>query len=491
MYKTVSMTTYSAVRTTGIYCRPGCGARPRAENVTTFELAARAEAAGYRACLRCRPYRTVGHVASSAPELVCRAVQLIIAGALDEGDEAALGRRLAVSARHLRRMFADHVGVTPSQLAHSRRAHFARRLLDDSDLTITQIAFASGFGSVRHFNRAMRDVFRAAPRDLRKRRRRSDRLVTDGGLTLRLPVEPPFEWEPILEYLSRRAIPGVESVEGGVYRRTIVLDGDPGMLELRAGGVDHMLMCAHLPYWEGLIHVVERAAHMVGIDVDVAAGEAHLATDPLLSAIVKRQAGLRVPGAWGPFEAGVQAIVGQTLDLASAREGLATITRDYGTHIPGLPHGLTHLFPSADTIAESDLAGRFAPRALADAITAFASAVATDAVRLDGSASLDELISSLVVIPGIEKNTAHLIALRLGYHDAFPHADPVVRRALQQVAPSVADLETWAERWRPWRALAVTHLVAHLDSGILAAQHHSPTVGQHAAIGVEISGSAP
>jgi AraC family transcriptional regulator of adaptative response / DNA-3-methyladenine glycosylase II len=427
-------------------------------------LAATAEAAGYRACLRCRPYRTIDHVAPNAPELVCRAVQLIIAGALDDDDEAALGRRLAISARHLRRLFRDHVGVTPSQLAYSRRAHFARRLLDDSDLTITQVAFASGFSSIRHFNRAMRDVFRSTPRDLRERRRRHDRLIADGGLMLRLPFDPPFDLDATLSSLSRRAIPGVESVEGGVYRRTIVLDGDPGMLELGAGGVDHLLLHAHLPYWEGLIHVVERAARMVGMDVDVAAGEAYLATDPVLGTIVQRQAGLRVPGAWGPFETGVQAIVGQTLDPASTRDGLATITRAYGTHVPGLPHHLTHVFPSADTIAESDLASSDLPRPVANAITAFASAVAMDAVRLDGSVTLDELISSLVAIPGIEKNAANQMALRLGYQDAFPYANPAVRRALRRVGPSVRAVEATAERWRPWRALAVTHLVAHIDS---------------------------
>jgi AraC family transcriptional regulator of adaptative response / DNA-3-methyladenine glycosylase II len=407
----------------------------------------------------------IGPVAPNAPELVCRAVQLIIAGALDEGDEAALGRRLAVSARHLRRLFRDHVGVTPTQLAYSRRAHFARRLLDDSDLTITAVAFASGFSSVRHFNRAMRDVFRSAPRDLRKRRRRHDRLIADGGLTLRLPFDPPFDWEATLGYLSRRAIPGVESVDDGVYRRTIVLDGDPGMLELSAGGVDHLLLRAHLPYWEGLIHVVERTARMVGIDNDVVAGETFLATDPVLAPIVQRHAGLRIPGVWGPFEAGVQAIVSQTLDLAATRDALANITRAYGTHIPGLAHELTHVFPSADTIAESDLADWFVPRESADAVTAFAVAVVTDAVRLDGSASLDDLIASLVAVPCLEKNTAHQIALRLGYHDAFPCADPVVRRALQQVVPSARAIDATAERWRPWRALAATHLVAHVDSG--------------------------
>ncbi len=308
------MTTFSAVRTTGIYCRPGCGARPRAENVVTFELAAAAEAAGYRACLKCRPYRLAGAVSASAPELVCRAVQQILAGALDEDTETALGHHLGVSARHLRRLFNEHLGVTPTQLAYSRRAHFARRLLDDSDLTITQVALASGFGSVRHFNRAMRDVFRSSPRDLRERRRRHDRLVTDGGLTLRIPFEPPYDWDATLRFLAERAIPGVESVDGGSYRRTIVLDGDPGLLELEAGGPDHLLLHTHLPYWEGLIHVVERTTRMLGIDIDTAAGEALLATDHLLGPLVTRQAGVRVPGAWGPFEMGVHAVISQELD---------------------------------------------------------------------------------------------------------------------------------------------------------------------------------
>jgi AraC family transcriptional regulator of adaptative response / DNA-3-methyladenine glycosylase II len=460
---TVTMTTYSAVRTTGIYCRPGCSARPRAENVTTFELAAAAEAAGYRACLKCRPYRIVGYVASSAPVLVCRAVQLIIAGALDEDSEAALGQRLGVSARHLRRLFHDHVGATPSQLAHSRRAHFARRLLDDSDLTLDEVAFASGFGSVRHFNRAMRDVFRSSPRDLRERRRRHDRLVADGGLTLRLPFDPPLDWDATLRYLARRAIPGVESVNAGTYRRTIMLDGDPGVLELEAGGPDHLLLRAHLPYWEGLIHVVERAGRMLGIDVDVMAGEAQLATDSVLAPIVQAQAGLRVPGAWSPFEVGVHAIISQTLDLESTRAALATIVRAHGTHVPGLPHDLTHAFPSAATLADADLADLAAcrlTRPVASAVTQFASAVATGAVRLDAAAGLDELIWSLVAIPGLEANAAQQIALRLGHHDAFPHTDPLVRRAIRQLAPSVCNVEDIAERGRPWRALAATHLLA-------------------------------
>jgi AraC family transcriptional regulator of adaptative response / DNA-3-methyladenine glycosylase II len=420
------MTTYSAVRTTGIYCRPGCGARPRAENVTTFELAAAAEAAGYRACLKCRPYRIAGHVTSAAPELVCRAVQLIIAGALDEGSEAALGRRLGISSRHLRRLFHDHVGATPTQLALSRRAHFARRLLDDSDLTIAEVAFASGFGSIRHFNRAMRDVFRSSPRDLRERRRRNDRLAADGGLTLRLPFDPPFDWQATLKYLADRAIPGVEAVDDGTYRRTIMLDGHPGVLEISEGDKCHLILQVHLPFWEGLIHVVEKSARMLGIDTDVATGEIHLFTDPMLAPVVAAQRGLRVPGAWGPFETAVETI--------ASRYTLAGIVQAHGTYIPGLPQGLTHAFPSAETLAEAGLPG---------IVGAFAEAVATGTVHLNSATTLDELIDSLMAIPDMDKSVAQRIALRLGYQDAFPLG---------------SHLEQRAERWRPWRGLAATHL---------------------------------
>src|SRR5262249_55248806 len=195
-------------------------------------MAAAGGAAGYRACLRCRPYRAAGSLPWQAPELVCRAVQLIIAGVLDGGSEADLGVRLGISGRHLRRLFREHVGMTPSQFAGSRRAHFARRLLDDTDLDVADIAFASGFGSLRQFNRIMSEVFRATPRELGDRRRRGDRLAADGGLLMRLPFRPPFDWPSMAELLADRAVPGVESVIDGVYRRTVSLDGSPGVLEI-------------------------------------------------------------------------------------------------------------------------------------------------------------------------------------------------------------------------------------------------------------------
>jgi AraC family transcriptional regulator of adaptative response / DNA-3-methyladenine glycosylase II len=389
------MTTYSAVVTTGIYCRPGCHARPRAENVRTFGLAAGAEAAGFRACLRCRPYRTAGPLAADAPELVCRAVQLIIEGVLDSGTEVALGARLAVSPRHLRRVFNGHLGMTPDQLARSRRAHFARRLLDDTDMAVADVAFASGFASLRQFNRQMREVFRAAPSELRARRRLADRLAADGGLTMRLPFQPPFDWDATAAFFASRAVPGVESVSGGAYRRTISLDGAPGMLEIQPGGADHLLLRAHLPYWEGLIHVAERAARMAGTDVSPE---------------------VRAPGAWGPFEAAVQAVAAQECDdPGQVRAQLGRIAERFGPHVPGLTHGLARLFPSAEVLAAGDLAGLDLPPATASILAGLAAGAAGGQITLDHSAGHTDLISSLTAVAGIQPATASQIALRLGH----------------------------------------------------------------------------
>jgi AraC family transcriptional regulator, regulatory protein of adaptative response / DNA-3-methyladenine glycosylase II len=352
-----AMTTYSAVVTTGIYCRPGCGARPLAHNVRTFDLPAAAEAAGFRACKRCRPYRVagpVGPVGANAPEIVCEAVQQIIGGALDDGGtEAELADRIGPSPRHLRRLFLKHLGASPDQLARSRRAHFARRLLDDTDLTIGDVAFASGFGSLRQFNRAMRDVFRASPSDLRDRRRRADRLAADGGLALRLPVAPGYDWAAVLSFLAARAIPGVEAVDSGTYRRTFTMAGAPGLLEIGATTGDYLLLRAHLPYWEGLIHVVDRVSRVLGTDADHTIGRAG-------------PPDLAVPGAWNAFELGVWTILAGRADLLEAFVAAA------GTPVTGLPGGLTRAFPAPADVRPERLAGAGLPAAEADAIAALA-----------------------------------------------------------------------------------------------------------------------
>jgi AraC family transcriptional regulator, regulatory protein of adaptative response / DNA-3-methyladenine glycosylase II len=448
---------FSAVVTTGIYCRPGCSARPHAENVRKFHVAAAAEAAGYRACLRCRPYRTPQNVTWTGPELVCRAVQLILDGALDTGTEAELGRRLGVSARHLRRLFTTELGVTPDGLARSARAHFARRLLDETDLTVTEVAFAAGFGSLRQFNRVCREVFRASPRALRARRRTSDRLVADGGLCLRLPFRGPLDWDALVAYFGARAIPGVEHVSGDTYRRTIVIDGDPGVLELFPGGDDHLVLRAHLPHWEELIHVAGRARRIASLDFDLDEPAAQLADDPTIGSLLKRRPGLRPPGTWDPFETGVRAILGQQITIAGANTIAGRLVERLGNPVPGLAQlGLSHTFPSPGTLATADLDGLGLTRARAAAVRSFARAVTDDTVLLDRSVGLDRLAASLTALDGLGPWTAQYLALRLGEPDACPITDLGLQRALPPHA--AAALGEVAERWRPWRALATTHL---------------------------------
>jgi AraC family transcriptional regulator of adaptative response / DNA-3-methyladenine glycosylase II len=446
------MEAFSAVATTGIYCRPECPAKPLPRHVTKYRLAAAAEAAGYRACLRCRPYRSPDALAWSGPELVCRAVQLILGGALDGGTEAELGGRLGVSARHLRRLFSAHLGVTPDGLARSARTHFARRLLDETDLSVSEVAFAAGFGSVRQFNRACRDVFRMPPRELRARRRKSDPLAAEEGLTLRLPFDGALDWCSLVGYFEARSIPGVETVEGETYRRTIVAGGEPGVLELMPGGDDHLLLRVHLAHWDELMHVVSRARRIADLDADMGEPTAQLGADPVVGPLLRKRPGLRVPGTWDPYETGVRAILGQQVSVAGANTLAGRLVERLGTPVPFDRFGLTRLFPPPATLAEADLAKLGLTGARAAAVRSFARAVAADEIRLDRSVGLDRLVSSIQAVDGLGPWTAHYIALRLGERDAWPATDLGLRRALGAREPTVA------ERWRPWRALAAAHL---------------------------------
>jgi AraC family transcriptional regulator of adaptative response / DNA-3-methyladenine glycosylase II len=454
---------FAAVATTAIYCRPGCGARPRRENVKLYQLAAAAEADGYRACLRCRPYRSAQPVSWVGPEFVCRAVQLILDGALDQGTEADLGARLGVSPRHLRRLFTSVLGVTPDGLARSARAHFARRLLDDTDLAITDIAFAAGFGSLRQFNRACQDIFRASPRDLRARRRRADRLAADGGLALRLPYLGPLDWQATAAYLGAHAIPGIESVVADTYRRTVVVGSHVGVLELCRGGTDHLVLRAHLPHWEELVHVVRRARRIANLDFDVGEPTRHLASDPLIGPLLRVRPGLRPPGTWDPFETGVRAIIGQDATLSSAKTTARQLVERLGNPVPGLrPFGLTHAFPTAETLAGAELDGLGLSPASAGAVRAFARAAGDGSLRLDRSLGLDRLVASISIIDGLNQGTAQYLALRLGEPDAFPITDRDLQWALRNSADATPASQH-AQRWRPWRALAATHLWAAGD----------------------------
>jgi len=448
------------VTTTGIYCVPSCSARPLPAHVIPYRSPAEAEAAGFRACLRCRPHRRAPE-AATGPELVCRAVHLITEGALDGRPEADLAASLGVSVRHLRRLFVEHVGTTPDQLARSHRTHFARRLLEDTDLPVTDVAWASGFGSLRQLNRASQQVFHAPPTELRARRRRGDRLPADGGLTLRLPYRGPLDWDALLDYFATRAIAGVEHVAEGSYHRTIEVDGLPGALELRPGEEGHLLLRAHLADVRGLIHVVQRARQSFALDRDPTAANEVLAADPLLAGAVAARPGLRVPGTWDPHETGVRAIVGQQVSVRGASTVTARIVQRTGRRVSGFEDlGLTHTFPDPATLSQADLTDIGMPASRAQAIKAFAAAVDKGEVPIDGRLAREELLAAITAVPGLGPWTASYLALRMGEHDAFPVADLGLRRAASpgDEPLTTAELAARAEAWRPHRAAAAVRL---------------------------------
>ncbi len=451
------MDTFTGVVTTGIYCRPGCKGNPLERNTRPYTSAAAAEAAGFRACLRCRPDRepTPGWV--DAPELVCRALRAIAEGALDGGTEDALALRLGVSARHLRRLFNVHVGATPAEVARSRRAHFARRLLDDTDLSLARVATAAGFNSVRQFNRVMKDVFRFTPQELRARRRKPDRLVTDGGFEVRMPYRAPLAWSALLAFLVPRATPGVEIVDldAGTYRRVVELGGAPGVIEAWDEPERSSLrLRVHLPAFDGLVHLLASARRMFDLDADPTVIDAALARDRTLRPLVRARRGIRVPGATDPFEVSVRAVLGQQISVASATTFAGRLVEKFGTPVPGIGAlGLTHLFPDAETLAGADLTQIGLTKARARTISGLAEAVASGALELERGRDLDDSVAKLQALSGFGPWTAQYVAMRaFGERDAFPATDLGLRHALGD------DPAARAEAWRPWRAYAAIHI---------------------------------
>jgi AraC family transcriptional regulator of adaptative response / DNA-3-methyladenine glycosylase II len=449
---------FTAVVTTGIYCRPGCSGQPLARNTRPYVFAAAAEADGFRPCLRCRPDREPEPGWVDAPELVCRAMRSIADGALDGTTEDELAARLGVSARHLRRLFDAHVGATPAEVARSRRAHLARRLLDETDLSIARVGEAAGFTSVRQMNRVMKDVFHFTPQELRARRREPDRCVADGGLELRVPYRPPLAWDALLGFLAPRAVPGVESVDrttdGGVYRRTIEVAGEPAVLEVWNEPARNALrLRAHLPAIDGLVHVVAGVRRLFDLEADPAVIDTHLARDRALRPLVRARPGLRVPGAIDPFEIGVRAVLGQQVSVAAATRLAGRLVDAHGRAVPGLDAlGLTHLFPTPRALARADLTKVGLTQARAEALRGFAAAVDKGTLVLDVGAGLDETVDALCALPGFGDWTAQYIAMRAcGERDGFPARDLGVRRAFGD------DVRALAEAWRPWRAYGAMH----------------------------------
>ena len=473
----------SAVATTGIYCRPGCTARPDPRNVSPYTAPIAAEAAGYRACLRCRPDRHLRSVEfSHAPQPVAAAVQLISDGFLDRFDEGALADRVGYSTRQLRRLFDEHIGATPDFVARSRRAHFARRLLDESDLSMNVIAGASGFGSVRQMNRVVEQIFRFSPRDLRAKRGRRDCLPADGGLRLRLPFVGLLDLTVIRSHLGPRITAGVEllvtAADGTTtYRRAMAICGHPGVVELDLTTpddrqADHLLLTAHLPTYESIVDEVARVRRFFGLDDDVEAANGHLADDRLLGSLVASRPGLRVVGGWDRFETVVRVIVGQQVSVAGASTVTARLAERYGTRLVAPALGLTHLFPDPlALVGLGDDHQAAMPRRRAATIAAVAQAV------VDGKLDLhdpdpERFRTDLLALPGIGPWTADVVAMRARRDpDAFPAGDLGIRQAVARLTgadelPSISDLATRAEDWRPFRAHAAQHLWASLSAPV-------------------------
>jgi AraC family transcriptional regulator of adaptative response / DNA-3-methyladenine glycosylase II len=452
---------FTGVLTTGIYCRPVCPARtPKRENVRFFEVAAAAEEAGFRPCLRCRPETAQGSLARlGTSRTVARALGRIAEGALDADGIDALAARMGVGPRQLRRLFATHLGASPRAVAQTRRVHFARKLLDETPLPITEIALASGFSSIRRFNDAFRTTFGTAPRDVR--RDGGSRPPPDSAsLSLRLAFRPPLDWDWLVGFLARRAIAGVEEVVGGAYRRTFEIDGARGAIEIsRAPGEDALLLRVPTAASKALLPIVRRARRLFDLDCDPHEIRRGLGHDRRLAGALGRHEGLRVPGAWDGFEIAVRGVLGQQVSVAGAATLAGRIAARYGE--PVADASLTRLFPRPESLADARLARIGMPESRAATIRALARGVVSGTLDLDGAADPETTRTQLLAIPGIGPWTAQYVSMRaLSDPDAFVAGDLGVRRALARGGslPDERAVLERAEAWRPWRAYAVMAL---------------------------------
>jgi AraC family transcriptional regulator of adaptative response / DNA-3-methyladenine glycosylase II len=468
---------FIAVRTTRVFCRPVCPARsPKEENINYYPSAAAALQAGFRPCLRCRPESWGTPAWDGTSTTVIRALRLIDEGALDSADVDALAERLGIGARHLRRLFLQHLGATPIAVAQAQRLLSAKKLIDETTLPLTAVAAASRYGSIRRFNAAFRDTYGRSPRELR---RESKRASSVGGCTLQLRFRPPYDYDALLRFLAKRAIAGVEYIDGEVYRRTFVLDGRPGWLEVRPSASNALALRVELVAPARLFEVVARVRRMFDLNADPLSIHSGFQRDPLLASLIKMRPGLRVPGAWDAFELGIRAILGQQVSVAGASTLTARVAARFGHSVPFQVDGLVCTFPTADELITADLTIGI-PASRAEAMREFARAMASESIVFDGSQDAATCVNRLCAIRGLGPWTAQYIAMRaLSDPDAFPAGDLALLRATGMKNP--AALERYAERWRPWRAYAAMHIwqgghdVPKHDVLHLAGQSHRKT----------------
>jgi AraC family transcriptional regulator, regulatory protein of adaptative response / DNA-3-methyladenine glycosylase II len=439
---------FIGVTTTRIYCRPICPApSPKSQNVRYYASAAAAAEAGFRPCLRCRPEASPGTPAwLGASSTVSRALKLIGESALDDGGVDDLADRLGIGSRHLRRLFLRYLGATPVAVAQTRRVHFAKKLIDETDLALTQVAMASGFGSIRRFNATFQNLYQRTPTELRNARsnisNRSLRSHASGDYTFHIGYRPPYDWKSILEFLSARAIPGVESVSDNEYRRTISLDGKAGVITVRESRGNNLELQIRYPDPSVLFRIVERVRRIFDVGADPSAIARRLQTDARLKPVLRAHPGLRVPGCWDGFEMSVRAILGQQVSVKGASTMAGRVAAEFGTPVEG---GVS--FPNADKLADADLTRVGVTRQRASSIRDLAQSVASNEIRFDAAIEPEEFERRITTIKGVGAWTAQYIAMRLGEPDAFPGTDLYLRKAASD-----------HESWRPWRAYAAMYI---------------------------------
>jgi AraC family transcriptional regulator of adaptative response / DNA-3-methyladenine glycosylase II len=463
---------FAAVVTTGIYCRPVCPApKPKRRNVRFYSCAAAAEEAGFRPCYRCRPEASPGTPAwIGTSSTVSRALRLIDQGFLDDSNVDELAECLGIGSRHLRRLFLEHLGATPSAVAQTRRVHFAKTLIDGTRLPVTEVAMSAGFSSLRRFNDAFRKTFGMSPTQARRGSARGAAPAGKGGRTangliLKLSYRTPFDWASILGFLRERAIPGVEHVEGSVYRRTVSVGGAAGVLEVSsATGQPHVRLVLPRAMAPHAAQLAARVRRVFDLQADPEEIASHLSRDPMLQPVIKRSPGLRVPGAWDPFETSVRAIVGQQVTVKAATTIAGRLAERYGEPVECDDVSLKRTFPRPERLARARLNNIGMPAARAGAVRALARAVSSGRLRFDGLSGLDDTVDTLKALDGVGPWTAHYIAMRAcDEPDAFPSGDLALRRAMVSKEPALKTeraLIERAEAWRPWRAYATMHLWA-------------------------------
>jgi AraC family transcriptional regulator, regulatory protein of adaptative response / DNA-3-methyladenine glycosylase II len=456
---------FTAVLTTGIYCRPICPARlPKSTNCLFYRSAAAAQVAGFRPCLRCRPELAPQFV-SPGSETIARALHLIAAGQLDGGGKVAqLAAQLDVGERQLRRMFNQQLGASPAAIAQTHRLLFAQQLLTETRLPITDVALAAGFNSIRRFNTVIQTACGRSPREFR-RSPLPTTAAPAGGIQLKLAFMPPYNWPALVRFLTPRVTAGVEVVTPTYYRRTIALHGHHGLVTVRpVGGQPYLLAHIQFPQVQAMGQIVERLRRLFDLTANVTEIAAHLGQDTRLQAAIAALPGLRVPGAWDGFELAVRAILGQQISVVAATTLAGRLVATYGERLQladaPLDSELKLVFPSPAQLATADLTTIGVTRSRAAAIAALATAVLEQPQLLVHSRNLADAIQTLCQLPGIGEWTAHYIAMRaLREPDAFPATDLGLLRAVSRgPVPTKTAMLTMAENWRPWRAYAAMYL---------------------------------